>query len=183
MRVTISDQQILESFAAVQHSPAVAESAAVVARGGRPVEMLQAMALSPALLRGFAAICEAVYPGGDVEREIKEIIILEASRTNACQFCTESHIAVARQIGMDPLPLTLLDRPQSLSPRQRAALSYTRAAMADSNRIPESVWTELRSMFREVEIVDVTAMIGLINMLNLFNNCLQVRYHGDYDTK
>jgi hypothetical protein len=28
--------------------------------------------------------------------------------------------------------------------------------------------------------VELTFLIGYINMLNMFNNCLQVRYHGDY---
>jgi len=26
-------------------------------------------------------------------------------------------------------------------------------------------------------------MIGLISMLNMFNNCLQITYHGEYESK
>lgn len=181
MRVRVSDERIRESFELVKSSPAFAESAALVARGGRPVEMLQAMAMKPQLLRGFGAICEAVYPGGDVEREVKEIIILEASQRNACQFCTQSHVSIARQMGMSEEPLRLLDDEAGLTARQKAALHYTRSAMTDSNRVPEGVWEELRAVFSEAEIVEVTGMIGLINMLNLFNNLLGVRYHGDYE--
>ena len=38
----------------------------------------------------------------------------------------------------------------------------------------------LRQQFTDPEIVELTFLIGYITMLNLFNNCLQVRYHGDY---
>jgi hypothetical protein len=39
---------------------------------------------------------------------------------------------------------------------------------------------DLKQLFLEPEIVELTFLIGFINMLNLFNNCLQVRYHDDY---
>jgi len=181
MRVRVADEVIREAFEGVKDRPGFAESAALVARGRRPVEMLQAMALRPALLTAFAGISDAVYSGGQVEREVKEIIILEASRRNTCQFCTQSHISMARQLGMSDQPLSLLDRADQLPPRQQAALSYTRVAMADSNNIPEQVWSELHAVFSDAEIVEVTAMIGLLNMLNLFNNCLDVRYNGEYE--
>ena len=29
-------------------------------------------------------------------------------------------------------------------------------------------------------MVELSFLIGYINMLNLFNNLMQVRYHGDY---
>jgi hypothetical protein len=39
---------------------------------------------------------------------------------------------------------------------------------------------ELHDLFSDPEIVELTFLIGYITMLNLFNNCLQIRYHGDY---
>ena len=32
----------------------------------------------------------------------------------------------------------------------------------------------------DAEIVELTFLIGFINMLNMFNNALEVRYHGEY---
>ncbi len=59
-------------------------------------------------------------------------------------------------------------------------MEYTRAAMTDSNRIPEPLFIQLKLHFSQPEIVELTFLIGYINMLNLFNNCLQVRYNGEY---
>ena len=49
----------------------------------------------------------------------------------------------------------------------------------DSNRIPESMFDNLREHFSEGEIVELTFLIGYINMLNWFNNALQVEYRGE----
>ena len=77
-------------------------------------------------------------------------------------------------------PLTLVAEPETLAPRERLAIDYTRAAMTDSNRIPESLIALLKAEFTEAELVELTFLIGYINMLNLFNNCLQVSYNGEY---
>jgi AhpD family alkylhydroperoxidase len=184
MRVSVDSAQLTSAFSAVRTSSAFAESAALVAAGKRPVEMLQAMALRPAILQAFAATSEAIYPGGVVERRVKELIILEASRHNRCQFCTESHISIARMLGITDAagdPLALLDAPALMNDRERLAVEYTRAAQRDSNRIPNELFESLRRVYSDAEIVELTAMIGLISMLNLFNNCLQVTYRGEYE--
>jgi AhpD family alkylhydroperoxidase len=188
MRVDVPRSIVSEAFAKVADSPAFAESAALVRSGGRPVEMLQAMALRPEILRAFAATSEAIYPGGIVERRVKELVILEASRRNVCQFCTESHVSIARSLGIgaattgDGLdPLELLDRPADMTERERLAVEYTRAAQSDSNRIPDALFAQLRTVYTDAELVELTAMIGLISMLNMFNNCLRITYRGEYD--
>ena len=38
----------------------------------------------------------------------------------------------------------------------------------------------LHERFSDPELVELSFLIGYINMLNLFNNLLGVRYNGDY---
>jgi alkylhydroperoxidase family enzyme len=73
-----------------------------------------------------------------------------------------------------------VDEPERLPLREGLAVEYTRAAMADSNGIPESLAGRLQAEFTDPELVELTFLIGYINMLSLFNNCLGVRYHGEY---
>ena len=40
--------------------------------------------------------------------------------------------------------------------------------------------SELNEHFTDPELVELTFLIGYINMLNLFNNALEVRYSGEY---
>src|SRR5204862_3891392 len=149
--------------------------------GKMPAEMIQAMALRPEILRAFGGFGDCVYPGGLLERSIKELVIIEASRENACQFCAESHIALTKALGLSDDPVGDLDDQANLQPREQLAIEYTRAAMADSNRVSANLFRALREQFSQPEIVELTFLIGFINMLNLFNNCLQVRYNGEYD--
>ena len=42
--------------------------------------------------------------------------------------------------------------------------------MADSNHVPDALMADLNEQFSDPELVELTFLIGYINMLNLFNN-------------
>ena len=149
-------------------------------RGRLLVEMIQAMCLRPEILRAFAGFGSSVYPGGLLERRVKELVIITASQTNECQFCTSSHCDLVDIANIVQDPLVLIERHESLVPRERVAIALTRAVMTDSNHIPEPLARELHEHFTDPELVELAFLIGYINMLNLFNNALDVRYNGEY---
>jgi AhpD family alkylhydroperoxidase len=180
MRVTVSPEQIHSAFEAVKDDPSFDESRGLWERGRPPVEMIQAMCLRPEILRAFAGFGNCVYPGGLLERRVKELVIITASESNACQFCTDSHCDLVDIAGIVADPLVVIAQPESLAPRERLAIEYTRAAMTDSNAVPQPLAQPLHEHFSDPELVELTFLIGYINMLNLFNNCLGVRYNGEY---
>jgi AhpD family alkylhydroperoxidase len=180
MRVTVTPDQIRSAFEQVKDDPSFDESRALWERGRPPVEMIQAMCLRPELLRGFAGFGDCVYPGGLLERRVKELVIIASSERNECQFCTNSHCDLVRISDIEHEPLVAVAHPHTLAPRERVAIEYTHAAMTDSNHIPENLRAELKELFSDPELVELTFLIGFINMLNLFNNCLDVRYNGEY---
>jgi 4-carboxymuconolactone decarboxylase len=180
MRVTVTAEQVRSAFEAVKDDPSFDESRGLWERGHAPVEMIQAMCLRPEILRAFAGFGGSVYPGGLLERRVKELVIITASQSNECQFCTESHCDLVDLAGIIEEPLVLVAEPEGLVPRERLAIEYTRAAMADSNAVPETLGRQLAEQFSDPELVELTFLVGYINMLNLFNNLLQVRYNGEY---
>ena len=180
MRVTVSPDHVRAAFGPLAGDSSFNESRKLFERGQLPVEMLQAMSLRPELLRAFAGFGDALYPGGLLERSVKEFVILESSRDNACQFCTESHVALIRRLGIAAEPLAALDEAAARTPREQLALEYTRAARRDSNRVPDALFARLKQQFSEPEIVELTFLIGFINLLNWFNNCLHVRYNDEF---
>ena len=180
MRVTVTPEQIRTAFEAVKDDPSFDESRGLWERGRPPVEMIQAMCLRPEILRAFAGFGDCVYPGGLLERRVKELVIITASAANDCQFCTESHCDLVDIADIVKDPLIAIAHPDTLAPRERLAVEYTRAAMAASNAIPSRITRQLHEQFSDPELVELTFLIGYINMLNLFNNCLQVRYDGEY---
>ena len=180
MRVTVTPDQIQSAFEAVKDDPSFDESRGLWERGQPPVEMIQAMCLRPEILRAFAGFGGAVYPGGLLERRVKELVIITASERNDCQFCTNSHCDLVDIGDIVAEPLAVIGHPEALPPRERLAIEYTRAAMADSNRVPDALMAEIAEHFSDPELVELSFLIGYISMLNLFNNLLGVRYHGDY---
>ena len=80
MHVTVTDDQIRDAFSAVKDDPSFDESRGLWERGRPPVEMIQAMCLRPEILRAFAGFGSSVYPGGLLERRVKELVIIAASR-------------------------------------------------------------------------------------------------------
>jgi AhpD family alkylhydroperoxidase len=180
MRVTVTPEQIRTAFEAVKDDPSFDESRGLWERGHQPVEMLQAMALRPEILRAFAGFGGAVYPGGILERRIKELVILTASQGNECQFCLNAHCDIVDVEDILAEPIATIDDPSGLPARERLAVEYTRAAQADSNALPDALTRELHEEFTDPELVELSFMVGYITMLNLFNNLLQVRYAGEY---
>jgi AhpD family alkylhydroperoxidase len=180
VRVTVTPDQIRSAFETVKDDPSFNESRGLWERGRAPVEMIQAMCLRPEILRAFAGFGNAVYPGGLLERRVKELVIITASDANTCQFCVESHCDLVHIASIIDEPLSLIADPASLTPRERAAIAYTRAVMTDSNAVPATLQRELHTLFSDPELVELSFLIGYINMLNLFNNSLGVRYNGDY---
>jgi AhpD family alkylhydroperoxidase len=178
--VTVSPEQIRSAFEAVKDDPSFDESRGLWERGQPPVEMIRAMCLRPEILRAFAGFGGAVYPGGELPRRIKELVIIAASTANACQFCTESHCDLVGIAGILEEPRRLVAIPDDLEPRERLAVEYTKAAMVDSNAIPDAMNRRLEEQFSDPERVELAFLVGYITMLNLFNNLLEVRYRGEY---
>jgi alkylhydroperoxidase family enzyme len=180
MRVTVTPEQIRQAFEVVKDDPSFDQSRGLWERGRPPVEMIQAMALRPEILRAFAGFGGAVYPGGLLERRIQELVIITASQWNECQFCENAHCDIVDIEDILDDPLRHIADPSELPARERLAVEYTRAVLADSNRLPDGLMVEIHAAFTDPELVELTFLVGYINLLNLFNNSLDVRYRGDY---
>ena len=125
------------------------------------------------LFAGF----DIIYPHGNLERGILEKVILRVSQINECQFCVNSHVDIMKGLGMAPQTDIAAD---AHTPRERLAIEYAEAIKRDSNRVPDELFARLRAAFTDADIVELTFLTGFINMLNMFNNTLQVRYGSEF---
>lgn len=60
------------------------------------------------------------------------------------------------------------------SPREQAALKFAEVFTLDSNNVSDELFASLRQHFTEGEIIEITAVAGLFNYFNRFNNALQM---------
>ncbi len=95
---------------------------------------------------------------------------MRASQINGCAFCLDMHSKDARRGGETEQRLYLLNawRDSPLySDRERAALAWTEAlTLVAETHAPDDVYDQVRAQFGEVELVNLTTLIGLINLWN-----------------
>ena len=84
-----------------------------------------------------------------------------------------------RSIGIPETQIESLEALANLTRREELALRYTQEMIRDSNRVDDVFFASLRDEFSDPEIVELTFLIGYINLLNLFNNALQVAYQDE----
>ena len=113
---------------------------------------------------------EAYIQKCGLERSLMELVKMRASQINGCAYCLDMHSKDARRAGETEQRLYLLNawRESPLySDRERAALSWTEALtrVADTHA-PDDAYDEVRAQFGGAELVNLTTLIGMINLWN-----------------
>jgi AhpD family alkylhydroperoxidase len=103
-----------------------------------------------------------------LEKPLIELVKMRASQINGCAFCLDMHSRDARRNGETEQRLYLLDawRESPLySLRERAALAWTEClTLVAARGAPDAEYAELEQHFSPAEIVNLTILIGLINL-------------------
>ncbi len=130
-------------------------------------EMMQALAMRPDIAKAMMPFSQAVYMNGQVERAIKEKIFVKVSKLNRCQFCTATHTKALESLKLEE---------EGSNKREKVALEYAEQVTKDANGVTDELFERLKQHFNEGEIIELTLSIGMINLLNKFNDALQIRF-------
>jgi AhpD family alkylhydroperoxidase len=105
-----------------------------------------------------------------LENALVELVKIRASQINRCVYCVDFHIKDARRLGEAQQRLDLLpawEEAPVYTGRERAALAWTEAlTRLSSDGAPDDVFNGLKANFTDKEIVDLTLLVGHINLLN-----------------
>ncbi|MCY1056818.1 carboxymuconolactone decarboxylase family protein [Nannocystis sp. SCPEA4] len=113
---------------------------------------------------------EASFKSSGLEHSVIELVKLRASQINGCAFCIHMHATDARKAGETEMRLYMLNawRESSLyTPRERAALAWTESLtrLAETGA-PDADYELVKAQFSEAEQVQLTLLIGAINVWN-----------------
>jgi AhpD family alkylhydroperoxidase len=125
--------------------------------------------IAPAAYKALTGV-EAHISNAGLEHSLVELVKMRASQINGCAYCLDMHSRDARRSGEAEQRLYLLSawRESPLyTPRERAALAWTEALtrVADT-QAPDAVYDAVRQQFSDVELVNLTVLIGQINLWN-----------------
>ena len=105
-----------------------------------------------------------------LEPKLIHLVKMRASQINGCAYCLDMHSRDARKVGETEQRLYVLPgwrETKLFTPRERAALAWTDAlTLIAGAPAPDTVYEELRRHFSDKEIVDLTTLIGMINLWN-----------------
>lgn len=125
--------------------------------------------LAPDAIKAMTALEAAIKKSG-LEQSLIELVKMRASQINGCAFCIHMHSTDARKAGESEMRLYMLNawRESPLySNRERAALGWTEAlTLLAATGAPDSDYQLLKSEFNESEQVNLTMLIGAINVWN-----------------
>jgi len=126
-------------------------------------------AAAPAAYKAAAQL-EGVLKASGLEYSLYELVKTRASQINGCAYCVYMHASDARRHGETEMRLYMLDawRESSLySPRERAALAWTESLTRVADKgAPDQDYAALTEHFSEAEIVNLTLLVGMINLWN-----------------
>jgi AhpD family alkylhydroperoxidase len=125
--------------------------------------------LAPEAVKAMMAL-EASFKAGLLEHGLMELVKLRASQINGCAYCIHMHATDLRKHGKIEMRLYMLSawRESSLySDRERAALGWTEAlTRVAETGAPDGDYEALARQFGEAEQVQLTLLIGAINLWN-----------------
>ncbi len=118
-----------------------------------------------------------------LEASLVELVKMQASQINGCAFCLDMHSRDARRHGETEQRLYLLNawrEAPGYSEREQAALGWTDClTLVASRAAPDAAYETLTRHFTPEEIVNLTTLIGMINLWNRLAIGMRMQPAGD----
>jgi AhpD family alkylhydroperoxidase len=138
-------------------------------------QLFDAIAVRPQMARTLARHLEQLERG-TLPARTRELCALMVAWLNACENCTQSHVDMARSLGVDQATLDELgdyQRSERFSAAERAALSAAVALTREPRALPPAVAGALREHYDPGTFVEIVATIGVHNYLTRLSNALK----------
>lgn len=131
---------------------------------------------APEVVASLAMLGKAVDDSG-LEKALSELIKLRASQLNACAFCLQYHLNLARKTDLLPAKIDLVATWREagiFSERECAALAWTEAlTLMAQHPVSDALYAEVSSLFNKQEVAFLTSAIAAINAWNRIAGALQ----------
>jgi AhpD family alkylhydroperoxidase len=146
------------------------------ATGGGPPNLFTTLARHRGLFRKWLRFAGALMPGGTLPRADTEILILRVAHNTGCDYEWRHHEHLGRLAGLSADDVESVREGAGAagwSPRQAALLRAADELHSD-RRISDEVWSELRPMLSDEQLIELCLLVGHYEMLAMTLNSLQV---------
>jgi len=146
---------------------------------GRSSNLLRILAKhSPFIARwfiGFAAAARQPNLGAVSDIRLRNLATIKTSLANECSYCSAHTSIFGQALGLKDADLEALKTDSyktnpAFSERERAAIAWSEAMTKNTAARDEAVWREMKRLFSEAEIVEISLNCAMFNMINRLND-------------
>jgi len=149
---------------------------------GRVPNFYKTLSNSPYLAMAFLPINSAAqreWNGTDLSGKLKELIVIKTSHTNGCKYCYAHNTALgaAAGIGEEHIKaLSLNDFSDNglFTEEEVLAIKWAEAVTNNTAAGNDDLFNQLKEKFTEKQIVEMTILCAMFNMINRINDSLDV---------
>jgi uncharacterized peroxidase-related enzyme len=137
---------------------------------GMVPNLVRTLANSPAALRGYLALGEALE-GGALPAKLREQIALTVSEANDCGYCVAAHCAIGQSAGLSDNELTDARRSSSPDSKSDVALNFAKQLVENRGWVgDDKVDRVRRAGYGDGEIAEIVAIVAWKTFANYFNH-------------
>lgn len=128
---------------------------------------------------GFVASLRQPNLGATTEPRLRALATIKTSMINECEYCTSHTSLYGEALGLTSAELEEMTSDAwkasaSFSDRDKAVIAWSEAMTRNTARQDAALWADMKRLFSESEIVEISMCCGLFNLLNRFNDSLWV---------
>ncbi len=133
---------------------------------------------SPYLARWFVGFVAAVRQpglGAASDARLRNLANIKTSMTNACNYCTAHTSIYGKGLGIGEAELAALQdgsyaTSDLFDEREKAAIAWAEAMTENQALRDGPVWDNMRRLFSDTEIVEISLACAMFNMINRLND-------------
>lgn len=155
---------------------------AVTGLVGRVPNAYRTMAHAPylaMLFLPFQAANQREWPGVRMSGKIKEMVIIKTSHINGCEYCYAHNTALGEAAGISHDQVIAMSSDDYLTSdlfdeRERAAIEWAEHMTKNTAASRDDVYDRVKAQFSDAEVVELTLICAMFNMINRFNDSLKL---------
>ena len=149
---------------------------------GRVPHSIRTLAHAPLLamlLLPFNAATQREWPGVRLSGRIKEMAVIKTSHVNGCEYCYAHNTSLGQAAGITHeqiIDISSDDYMESalFSEREKAAILWAEHVTRNTARQRGDVYERVKAQFSDAEIVELTLVCAMFNMINRINDSLEI---------
>ena len=195
--VTVNDTTTMQRLRGVTDQDAGGLAAEIIEASnlflGRTSNLVRILAAhSPLMARWFLGLVAAVRQpslGSSSDVRLRNLATIKTSIANECNYCATHTSIFGEALGLRTEDLEALKGDAyKTSPlfndREKAAIAWAEAMTRNTAKYEGKVWNDMRDLFSDTEIVEISMAAAMFNMINRLNDSFWTELETlDYNRK